>query len=200
LFGPHRPPGRSYELAKKIERKKLSIRDENRHLEIRKDVNFKVSALIDRYTAQYAIKKKSYEREKSILEGIGRELGTLFVREVDGLAVDRWYQKLTGELGLSVGTAVRHFNVMHHMMAKAATIWSKDTGIDRNPADQVEIRRPNDQRDRYLSAGEIQRLNRQLTARCTGRRTRASTGRFCACVCLYWLRSRRACGWARFST
>ena len=46
---------------------------------------------------------------------------------------------------------MRHFNVMHHMMEKAATIWSKETGIDRNPADQVEVRRPDDQRDRYLS-------------------------------------------------
>src|SRR5690348_12626674 len=56
--------------------------------------------------------------------------------------------------GLSAGTAVRHFNVMHHMMGKAAMIWSKETGIDRNPADEVELRRPNDQRERYLSAEE----------------------------------------------
>ncbi len=40
---------------------------------------------------------------------------------------------------------MRHFNVMHHMMEKASTIWSKETGIDRNPADQVEVRRPDDQ-------------------------------------------------------
>ncbi len=152
----------SFELAKKIERKKLSARDENRHLDIRKEVNFRMSKLIDRYTQQYAIRKKSYEREKSILEGIRRDLGSLFVREVDGTAVDRWYQNLTSELGLSAGTAVRHFNVMHHMLGKAATIWSKETGIDRNPADQVELRRPNDQRERYLSAEEIQRLKRAL--------------------------------------
>jgi integrase len=47
---------------------------------------------------------------------------------------------------------------MHHMMKKAATIWTKDTGIDRNPADQVEIKRPDDQRDRYLSEDELRRL------------------------------------------
>jgi integrase len=49
----------------------------------------------------------------------------LFVREVDGVAVDRWYQGLTAAKGLSAGTAVRHFNVMHHMVEKANTIWSK---------------------------------------------------------------------------
>ena len=47
---------------------------------------------------------------------------------------------------------------MHHMMAKAATIWGKETGIDRNPADAVEVKRPDDQRERYLSAEEIQKL------------------------------------------
>jgi hypothetical protein len=48
------------------------------------------------------------------------------------------------------------------MMEKASTIWSKETGIDRNPADQVEVRRPDDQRDRYLSADELKRLKQAL--------------------------------------
>ena len=148
----------SHELAKKIERKKLSARDENRHLDVRREVNFRMSALISRYEDQYARKKRSWSREKSILEGIRREVGKLFVREVDGSAVQQWYRALTDVFGLSPGTAVRHFNVMHHMMAKAATIWSKETGIDHNPADQIEVKRPNDQRERYLSAEEVKAL------------------------------------------
>jgi len=55
----------------------------------------------------------------------------LFVREVDGAAVDGWFQNLTVARGLSAGTAIRHFNVIHHMMEKDSTIWSKETGIDR---------------------------------------------------------------------
>jgi len=149
-------------LAEKIQRKKMSSRDENRHLDVRQEVNFRMSALIDRYWYQYGRQKKSSDREKAILEGIRKELGSLFVREVDGPAVDRWYQKLTAEKGLAAGTAVRHFNVMHHMLGKAAGIWSKETGIDRNPADQVEVKRPNDQRERYLSAEEIRRLKPSL--------------------------------------
>ena len=43
-----------------------------------------MSALIDRYWEQYAIKEKSQDREKAVLEGIRGELGDLFVREVDG--------------------------------------------------------------------------------------------------------------------
>jgi len=35
-------------LAKKILRKKLSARDENRHLDIKREVNFRISALIER--------------------------------------------------------------------------------------------------------------------------------------------------------
>ena len=86
----------------------------------------------------------------------------MFVREVDGQAVDRWYQGLTTKRGLSPGTAVRHFNVMRHMMEKASTIWAKETGIDRNPASLVEVKRPDDQRERYLSADELRGLKAAL--------------------------------------
>jgi integrase len=145
-----------YELAKKIERKKMSARDENRHLDVKREVNFRMQALIDRYRQEYGNKKESADRERSILEGISQEFKGMFVREVDGPAIDRWYQSLIEST--SEGTAVRHFNVMHHMMGNAATIWSKETGIDRNPADLVEVRRPNDQRERYLSSEEIVNL------------------------------------------
>jgi len=151
----------------------MSLRDENRHLDVKREVNFRMSALIDRYWDEYGAKKKSSNREKSVLEGIRKELGNMFVREVDGCAVDRWYQGLTGRHGLSAGTAVRHFNVMHHMMAKAAAIWSEETGIDRNPADQVEVKRPDDQRERYLSAEEIASLKRALDGKMYRQGTRA---------------------------
>ncbi len=163
----------SYELARKIERKKMSVRDENRHLDVKREVNFRMSALIDRYWTHYGAKKRSAGREKSILEGIRDELGSRFVREVDGVAVSGWYEKLTALRELSAGTAVRHFNVMHHMMEKAATIWSKETGIDRNPADQVEVKRPDDQRDRYLSAEELGRLKQALDERTYRKGTKA---------------------------
>jgi hypothetical protein len=133
------------------ERKKISVRDENRHLDVKREVNFRMSALIDRYWTHYGMKKRSASREKSVLDGIRSELGRSFVREIDGDAIGSWYENLTAVRDLSPGTAVRHFNVMHHMMEKASTIWSRETSIDRNPADQVEVRRPDDQRDRYLS-------------------------------------------------
>lgn len=155
----------SRELAEKIERKKLSLRDEGRHLDIKHEVNYRMSTLIDRYWNQYGIKKKSSDREHAVVKGIRDELGNLFVREVDGNAVSQWYSKLMEEKGLSAGTAVRHFNVMHHLMEKAAVIWSKETGIDRNPADQVEVKRPDDQRDRYLSQEEVQHLKESLDSK-----------------------------------
>lgn len=55
-----------------------------------------------------------------------------------------------------------YFNVMHHMIEKACTIWSREIGVERNPADQVEVRRPDDTRDRYLSEDELGRLKRAL--------------------------------------
>lgn len=162
----------SYELARKIERKKMSIRDENRHLDVKKEVNFRMSDLIDRYWEQYGAKKRSADREKSITEGIRDELGKLFVREVDGAAISRWYQKLTAVRRVSEGTALRHFHVMHHLMEKASTIWSKETGLERNPADAVEVRRPDDARDRYLSESELRRLKTALDEKRMRRGTR----------------------------
>jgi integrase len=152
----------AFELAKKIERKKLSRRDENRHLDVKREVNFRMSALIDRYLIHYGAKKRSADREKSVLEGIRIELGNKFVREVDGVAVGRWYENLTVVRGVSAGTALRHFHVMHHMMANASTIWSKETGLDRNPADLVEVIRPDDARDRYLSEDQLRKLKQAL--------------------------------------
>ena len=162
----------AYELARKIERKKMSLRDEGRHLDMKREINFRMSALIDRYSEHYGMRKRSANREKSILEGIRAELGQLFVRETDGSAIGRWYDNLTSVRELSPGTAVRHFNVMHHMMEKASTIWSKGTGIERNPADQVEVRRPDDQRDRYLAEDELRRLKRALDEKMYQKNTR----------------------------
>jgi hypothetical protein len=71
-----------YELAKKVERKKMSARDENRHLDVKRETNFRMSALIHRYWKDYASLKRSSDREKSILERIRQEMGNHFVREV----------------------------------------------------------------------------------------------------------------------
>ena len=106
-------------------------------------------------------------------------MGKSFVREVDGNAVSRWYENLTAVHELSPGTAVRHFNVMHHMMKKAATIWTTDTGIDWNPADQVEVKRPDDQRDRYLSEDELRRLKVALDEKIYRKGTKDFNKTFC---------------------
>ncbi len=169
----------AHELARKVERKRMSVRDENRHLDIKREVNYRMSTLIDRYWEHYGIKKLSADREKSVIEGIRSELGKLFVREVDGVALSRWYENLMTERELSASTAVRHYNVMHHMMKKAATIWSQDTGIDRNPADLIEIKRPNDQRDRYLSQEELQRLKQALDEKVYRKGTNDFNKTFC---------------------
>ena len=110
--------------------------------------------------------------EKGIVEGIRSELGRKVVREVDSIAVQHWYENLTGKRGLADNTAVRHFNVMHHMMEKASTIWAPETGIDRNPASLIEVRRPDDSRERYLSEDELQRMKTALDERILRKETK----------------------------
>ena len=89
------------------------------------------------------------------------KLGNSVVREVDG-SPSNGGTRGSREEGTFAGTAVRHFNVMHHMMGKACTIWSKETGVIRNPADQIEVIRPDDERERYLSTEEIHALKATL--------------------------------------
>ena len=67
-----------------------------------------------RRSTHYGVKKRSASREKSVLDGIRSDLGPGFVREVDGDALGIWYENLTTVSGLSLGTAARYFNVMHH--------------------------------------------------------------------------------------
>jgi integrase len=119
------------------------------------------------------MKKRSASREKSVVKDVRSELGRLFVREIDGVAIARWYENLTAIRELSPGTAIRHFNVMHQMMEKASTICSRETGIDRNPADQVEVVRPDDQRDRYLSENELRSLKNALDEKMYQKGTKA---------------------------
>ena len=155
VSGPHA-------LARKIERKKLSVRDENRHLDVKKEVRVRMSALIDRYEAQYASKKRSYNRERSVLNGLRQAFGNAFVHEVDGPAVERWYHGMTATKGLSCGTALRHFNVLHHLLGRAKSVWRKETGLTLNPADDIEVERPKDERDRFLSKPETAALKKAL--------------------------------------
>lgn len=54
---------------------------------------------------------------------------------------------------------------MHHMIEKASSIWSKETGLEKNPSDLVEIERPDDSRERFLSEQEIRRLKIALDER-----------------------------------
>jgi len=58
----------AYELARKIEWKRMSVRDENRHLDVNREVNFRMSALTDRYWTHYGMKKRSASREKSAFD------------------------------------------------------------------------------------------------------------------------------------
>lgn len=74
------------------------------------------------------------------------------------MAVQEWYDNLTDVRELAINTAERHFHVMHHMMRKASTIWATVTGIERNPADQVEVEHVDDTRKHYLSEEELPRL------------------------------------------
>ena len=59
-------------------------------------------------------------------------------------------------------------NVMHHMLGRAATVWTKDTGLARNPAAGIKIRRPDDQRDRFLLAEELPSLKKALDGEAFG--------------------------------
>jgi hypothetical protein len=99
----------------------------------------------------------------------------------------------------SAGKAVRHFTVMHHVMKKASTIWSKETGIDRDPADQVEVFRPDDQRERYLSIEEMKSLKIALDAKVYRVGTRDINRTFYRVRAIILIALTTICGWLKSS-
>ena len=67
-------------------------------------------------------------------------------------------------------------------------IWSKDIAIDRNPADQIEVKRPDDQRERYLSTQEIRSLKNCLDQKMYRAGTREINRTLYRLRMLYWSR------------
>ena len=66
----------SHELARKILRKRLSARDENRHLDIKREVNFRMSALIDRSGSSTPVRKNLRTARKLFWRESAASLGT----------------------------------------------------------------------------------------------------------------------------
>ena len=103
--------------------------------------------------------------ERLIANPASQKILAMFLVELRQRLRQEWYDNLTDVRELAVNTAERHFHVMHHMMRKASTIWATTTGIDRNPADQVEVEHIDDTRKRYLSEEELLRLKVALDER-----------------------------------
>ena len=74
-------------LAKKIERKKLSLRDENRHLDVKKEINYRMTDLIDRLldTVRRSRRLQQIERRAS---------SKAFDRSWAGCSYERWMEWL----------------------------------------------------------------------------------------------------------
>ena len=153
----------------------------------RREVNFRMSALIDRYWQTLRRQEEIQRPGEAVLEGIRQELGHLFVREVDGLAdVDRWYQRLTDEKGLSrgYGRAALQRHAPHdgeggddlvqgdrHRPEPGRPGGSEAAG---RPAGSLPVGRGD-------AAAEAVRWTRRCTGRAPGTSTRRSTG--CGCSC-----------------
>jgi hypothetical protein len=61
-------------------------------------------------TGPPTVKKKSADREKSIVESIRAEKGPMFVRDVDPVAILAWYDNPTNVRELAVNTAERQLS------------------------------------------------------------------------------------------
>ena len=73
-------------LAKTIERKKLTLRAENRHLDVKKEINYRMDDLIDRYWEQYGVKKSQQTEKRALSRAFGPCLvGCSFARWMEWL-------------------------------------------------------------------------------------------------------------------
>ena len=116
----------------------------------RKPVPF--SKLAERYREYGASTKRAWEEEKRILEMFARLFGDTPLSQITTWQIEKWKAERHKEV--KPGTVNRQLTVIKHMFRKAVE-WGMTAS---NPATGVRRFSVNDQRTRFLTGEEIQRL------------------------------------------
>jgi integrase len=144
--------GPSRKLAEKILNKVKTTVIENKYLDIRKKSKVKFEALTEQYLKYAKVNKRSWERDQRSLKCLSRCFGGKQLYEITAYDIEN-YKSIRGAT-LSPASVNRELACLKHMLNKAVE-WEM---LETNPAKKVRLLRENNQRLRYLTHDEVQRL------------------------------------------
>ena len=144
--------GRSRKLAEKILHKVKTEVVENRYLDIRKKAKVKFETLVEQYLQYAKVNKRSWDRDQRSLKCLSRDFGGKYLYEITTYDIENY--KMIRSKTLFPASVNRELACLKHMLNKAVE-WEM---LEVNPAKKVRLLRENNQRIRYLTQEEIERL------------------------------------------
>jgi integrase len=144
--------GPSKKLAEKILHKVKTTVVENKYLDIRKKAKVKFETLVTQYLDYAKANKRSWDRDQRSLKCLSRCFGGKYVYEITAHDIENY--KIERNKTLSPASVNRELACLKHMLNKAVE-WEM---LETNPAKKVRLLRENNQRLRYLTQEEIEKL------------------------------------------
>lgn len=116
--------------------------------------------LIERYEAEYTPKKKDQVRDRVIFKNLSKFFGEcMLLKDIETKIGD--YESYRISQGASPATIVKELGLLRRMFNVAIKKWR---WVKENPVGLIEMPQVNNQRVRYLSAEEYERLFKSLVA------------------------------------
>ena len=144
--------GPSKKLAEQILNKVKTAVIENKYLDIRKKPKVNFETLVEQYLGYAKTNKRSWDRDRRSLKCLSRCFGGKYIYEITAHQIENY--KMERSKTLSPASVNRELACLKHMLNKAVE-WDM---LETNPAKKVKLLRENNQRLRYLTQEEIEKL------------------------------------------
>lgn len=126
---------------------------ENKYLDVRKKSKVKFEALVEQYLSYAKANKRSWDRDQRSLKCLSGCFVGKYVYESTPYQIENY--KIERLKALSPASVNRELACLKHMLNKAVK-WGM---LESKPARKVRLLRENNQRLRYLTKEEIQKLH-----------------------------------------
>lgn len=144
--------GPNKKLAEKILLKLKTAVIENKYLDIKKKAKVKFETQVGQYLIYAKANKRSWDRDQKSLKNLSRCFAGKYLYEITSYDIENY--KMERSKVVSPATVNRELACLKHMLNKAVE-WQM---LEVNPAKNVKLLRENNQRLRYLTRQEIERL------------------------------------------
>lgn len=145
--------GPNKKLAEAVLAKRQTQVTEKKFLDIKKNEKIKFGEMATLFIENYArINKRSWKRDQLSVDSLNRSFKGKFLYEITLLDIEGYKKKRIGE-GVTVATVNRELACLRNIFNRAAE-WGKFVSVPP----KIKLARENNERVKYLSEGEAQKL------------------------------------------